>query len=134
MQKLLDICSRYAFDHSLTYNAKNLLSLCSIPGTLKFSKLALYMDNLLILNVSECKYLGKIICQKNCDLDIKRHMRKYHANANVLLRRFSKCSTFVKSYLFETYCYNLYCASLCYNFTFTALKKLKIANSTALDD
>ena len=54
------------------------------------------MDNLLIPNVSECNYLGTIICQKNCDLDIKRQMRKFYANANMLLRRFSKCSTRVK--------------------------------------
>ena len=32
------------------------------------------MDNLRIINASECKYLGKIICQKNCDLDTKKQM------------------------------------------------------------
>ena len=69
MQKLLGICSKYAIDHSLTYSAKKSFSLCFIPGTLKFDRPELYMDNLLITNVSECKYLGSIICQKNCDLD-----------------------------------------------------------------
>ena len=54
------------------------------------------MDDLLIPNVSECKYLGTITCQKNCDLDIKRQMRKCYSNVNMLLRRFSKCSTSVK--------------------------------------
>ena len=103
-------------DHSLTYNAKRSFSLCFIPGTLKYGRPALYMDDLLIPNFSECKYLGTIICQKNCDLDIKRQMRKFYANANMLLRRFSKCSTPVKCYLFKSYCSNLYCASLWYNY------------------
>ena len=71
MQKLLCICSKYAIAHSLTYNAKKMFSLCSIPGTLKFGRPALYMYDLLIPNVSECKYLGTIIYQMNCDLDIK---------------------------------------------------------------
>ena len=55
MQKLLGICSEYAIDHSLTYNANKSFSLCFIPGTLKFDRPALYMDNLLIPSVSECK-------------------------------------------------------------------------------
>ena len=50
----------------------------------------------------------------------------------MLLRRFSKCSTPVKCYLFKTYCYNLFCASLWYKSTLTAIKKLPI--TTALDD
>ena len=83
------------------------------------------MDNLLIPNVSECKHLGTIICQKNCDLDIKRQMRKFYANVNMLLRRFSKCSTPVKCHLFKTYCSNLYCAPLWYNSTVTAMKKIE---------
>ena len=36
MQKFLGICSKYAIDHSLTYNEKINFSLCFIPGTLKF--------------------------------------------------------------------------------------------------
>ena len=113
---------------------KKSFSLCLIPGTLKFGRPALYMymDYLLIPNVSECKYLGTIICQKNCDLNIKRQMRNFYANLNMLLRRFSKCSTPVKCYLFKTYCSNLYCASLRYNSTVTAMKKLKIVYNNSI--
>ena len=107
-------------------------SLCFIPGTLKFGRPELYMDNLLIPNVSECKYLGTIICQKNCDLDIKRQMRKFYANVNMLLRRFRRCSTPVKCYLFKTYCSNLYCGPLWYNSTVTAMKKNKIAYNNSI--
>ena len=74
-QKLLCVCSKYDIDHSLTYNAKQSLSLCFIPGTLRSGRSELYMVNHLIPNVYECKYLGTIMCQKNCDLDIKRQMK-----------------------------------------------------------
>ena len=90
------------------------------------------MDDLLIPNASECKYLGTIISQKNCDMAIKRQMRKFYANVNMLLKRFSKCSTHVKCYLFKTYCSNLYCASLWYNSTVTAMNKLKIAYNNSI--
>ena len=83
MQKLLGIhvCSKYAIDHSLiNLQCKKSFSLCFIPDTLKCGKPARYKDDLLIPNVSECKYLGTIICQKNCDLEIKRQMKKLYAN------------------------------------------------------
>ena len=47
--------------------------LCFIPGTLQFGRHELYMDTLLVPNVSECKKLGTIICQKNCDPDINNN-------------------------------------------------------------
>ena len=62
MQKILGICSKYTIDHSLTYNANNFFVFC--PETLRFGRLQLYVDNLLIPNVSECQYSGTIICQK----------------------------------------------------------------------
>ena len=98
------ICSKYAVDHSLTYDAKKSFSLCFLPRTLKISRPQLYLDTLVIPHVSECKYLGIIVCQKNCDRDLKIQIKKIYANANMLLRRFSKCSIPVKCYLFKTYC------------------------------
>ena len=50
----------------------------------------------------------------------------------MLLRRFSKCSIPVKCYLFKTYCSNLYCAPLWYNFILTAMKKIKIAYNNSI--
>ena len=68
MQKLLNLCSKYAVDHSLKYNAKKSFSLC-----LQIRP-QLYLDTLVISHVSECKYLGIIVCQTNCDRDLKRQM------------------------------------------------------------
>ena len=57
---------------------------------------------------------------------------KNYTNANMLLRRFSKCSISVKCYLFKTYCSNLHCALLWYNFTLTAMKKMTIAYNNSI--
>ena len=59
-------------------------------------------------------------------------MRKIHVNANLLLRKFSRCSVEVKCYLFKTYCSNLYCAPMWFDCTKTALKKLKVAYNNSL--
>ena len=76
--------------------------------------------------VEQCRYRGTTISIKNSELDFKRQMKKkMYANANLLLRTFSKCST--KYYLFKTYCSNLYCTPVWFDCTKTALKKLKVA-------
>ena len=112
MQKLWNLCSKYAVDHSLTYKAKKSVSLCFLWRTAKIGRPQLYLDTLVIPHVSECKYLAIIVSQMNCDRDLKRQMKRFHANASMLLRRFSKCSIHVKCYLFKTCCSNLYCALL----------------------
>ena len=101
MQKLLNLCLKYAVDHFLTYNAKKSFSLCFIPRTVKISRPQLYLDTFIIPHVSECKYIGIIVYQNNCDLDLKRQMKRFYANANMLLKRFSKCSIPIKCYLFN---------------------------------
>ena len=82
--------------------------------------------------VTYCTYLGVIISEHNSDNDLKRQMRKFYANANMLIRKFSKCSVNVKCYLFKTYCSTMYCSALWFNSTKTALTKLKIAYNNRL--
>ena len=45
-----------------------------------------------IPSVDQCKYLGIIISVNSSDADLKRHMRKYYANVNMLLHKFRYCS------------------------------------------
>ena len=103
--------------YSLTCNAKKSFSLCFISRIVKISRPQLYLDTLVMPHVSECKYHGII------------EMINFHANANML--RFSKCSIPVKCYLFKTYS-NLYCAPLWYNFTLTAMKRIKNAYNNSI--
>ena len=61
-------------------------------------------------------YLGIIVSKTNCDNDLKRQMRKYYANANILLRKFSYCSPDVKCCMFKSYCASKNCCFANYVF------------------
>ena len=117
---------------SLSYNANKSYSLCYKATTIKFKRPTLHIGQINIPNVTDCRYLCITISVKNCDLDLKRQMRKCYANANMLLRKFVKCSPDVKCYLFKTYCCNLYCAPFWYDSTKAAMKNLKVAYNKSL--
>ena len=105
MQHLLNLCSVYATNYHLSYNA-----------TKSFS---LYFTIL-------------IISVKNCDADVKMQIRKYYANANMWLRKFSYCSPDVKYCMFKSYCLTLFCSSMWFDSTVTSMRKLKLANNNGL--
>ena len=71
MQKLLNLCSKYAVDHSLTYNVNKSFSLCFIPANVKISRPQLYLDMLGTPHVSECKYLGIIVFKTTVIVTLK---------------------------------------------------------------
>jgi len=63
--------------------------------------------------VKSFKYLGHIISDTLYDDDdIKREIRSMFTRANILVRRFGKCSLAVKHILFKTYCICLYDAGI----------------------
>ena len=99
MQKLLNVCSNYATEHSLSYNANKSYSLYFKAKTIKFERPTLYFGQMSIPNVTDCRKLGITISVKNCDLDLKRQKRRFYANTNMLLRKFVKYSPDVKCYL-----------------------------------
>ena len=133
MQRLLNICNDYADQHSLLYNGNKSFSMCFKSKEIKFKIPVLLLGELEIPLVSQCRYLGITISEKNCDHDINRQIRKFYSNTNILLRRFSKCSIDVKCYLFKMYCSNLYCSSFWFDSSKTAMKKIKIAYNNSLD-
>ena len=119
------MCSKYATEHK-SY------SLCFKATTIKFEWTTLHIGQINISNVTDCRYLGITISVKNCNLDLKRQMRNCYANANMLLRKFVKCSPDVKCYLFKIYCCNLYCAPFWYDSTKADMKNLKVAYNNSL--
>ena len=118
VQSLLDICNSYAIEHVLTYNSNKSYSLCFKPKHIKFARPCFYLNWLEIPRVDQCKYLGIMICTKNCDIDLKRQMWKFYANINILSRKFAKCSTDVKCTSFKSFCSNMYCSTMWYNHFF----------------
>ena len=87
------------------------LILCFKPKHIKFARPCFYLNRLEIPRVDQCKYLGIMICTKNCDIDLKRQMRKFYASINILSRKFAKCSPDVKCTLFKSFCSNMYCST-----------------------
>ena len=123
MQQLLNICQNYAMDHQLLYNGSKSYSLCFKIKHIEITEPSFFLNLLEIPIVENCRYLGiTFSIKKNSDLDLKRLMRKIYANTNLLLRKFSQCSVDVKCYLFKIYCCNLYCASMWFDCTKTAIK------------
>ena len=68
------------------YNTTKPFSLCFKPTRIKIKPPNFALG---IPSVDPFKYLGIIISVKNNDADLKRQTRKYFANANMLLRKFS---------------------------------------------
>ena len=61
-------------------------------------------------------------------------MRKFYTNANMLIRKFFKCTVDVKCYLFKTYCSTLYCSAMWFDSTKSAMKKLKVTMTMTMND
>jgi hypothetical protein len=75
--------------------------------------------------VEHFRYLGHIIDNFLCDdKDIEREIKALFTRANMLCRRFKRCSIAVKLKLFRTFCICFYDIALWTNFTVGALTKL----------
>ena len=92
MQHLLDICDTYANSHQLSYNATKSFSLCFRLKQNKINPPSFVLRKQIVLVVYKCKYLGIIVSEINCYSHLNKQMRKYYANAHMLLRKFSYCS------------------------------------------
>ena len=91
-----------------------------------------YLNKLEISRVDQCKYLDIMISTKNCTIDMKRQMTKFYSKINILSRIFSKCSSDVKCMVFKSFCSNIYCSTMWYNCTFSAMRKLRISYNNSL--
>ena len=85
--------------------------------------LVIYLGNSICDFVKEVKYLGVMIhSSMKTTIDVARQTRKFYLQAN--LHNFRPCSDQVKCVLFQTYCTDLYCCQLWFNYTKSRLKKL----------
>ena len=75
------------------WDATKLFSLCFRPKQFKINPPIFVFGKQIIPAVDKCKYLGIIVSETNFDDDLKTQMRKYYANVNRLLRKFSYCSS-----------------------------------------
>ena len=85
-----------------------------------------YLCGQLLQFVNEFRYLGHILHNSlKDDYDVLREIRSMYARTNMLIRKFAKCSFYVKMRLFKSYCLCLYGAGLWSKCTASCLKKFK---------
>ena len=70
MQHPLDICDTYAISHQLSYNATKSLSLCFRSKLIKINSSSFVLGKQIIAAVDQCKHLGTIVSETNCDGDL----------------------------------------------------------------
>ena len=132
LQKLLDIIEKAAKAVDLSFNTNK--TVCMVAGPYNKHKTVcqsfpqFMLTNRSLSYVTQFKYLGHIIENTFCDnADINRELKNLFGRANVLIRRFSSCSSQVKLRLFRSYCICFYDIALWKNFHVTILDKLASA-------
>ena len=132
MQRLLNICEEYGVDHDLIYNSTKSMCMCFKTNNLSKHDPLFNLNNAQLQYVEEAKYRGVYIHKNSTDCDVKRQMRKFYANINMLLRQFHYCSYDVKCHLFKTFCSNMYCCSFWFKSTKGQLNKLRVSYNNSL--
>lgn len=132
LHKLISICERYAETHGLRYNSakSELLVFKTKYKTYKVPPVRL--NGTPLKQVPSFKYLGHWVDESlRDDVDMERERRALCVRANMLARRFARCTTQVKVTLFKAYCNSLYTCSLWMNYTQGAYKALRTQYNNA---
>ncbi len=127
LQQLIDLCVTYASDYELSFNVKKTKVMCFTPKAApKLQVPDFFLNGCVLEKVSFYKYLGVLIdCDYADNKDIQRQIRSIYQRGNILTRKFSMCSSEVKTCLFKSYCTSFYCSQLWSNHNSTCFKKLK---------
>jgi hypothetical protein len=118
LQCMLNLCKDYAEANDIIYNIKKTVAMCIKPKSLKNLVIPNFcLQGKVLSKVLKYKYLGIVINSDNNDNDdINRLNRSVFACGNKLISQFKKCTENVKVQLFKTFCCNLYCSHLWYDY------------------
>lgn len=128
LQQLLSVLEHSAADIGMHFNTKKTVCMifnpCDKRKIVKTVFQAFEISGCKLVFVDQFKYLGHIINNSlHDDSDINRELRCLFVRANLLCRRFHRCSLEVKLKLFRTFCICFYDTALWANFSVTALAK-----------
>ena len=129
LQSLLHTCENYAIKHEIIFNSIKSMCMCVTPKCHRPSHIpSVRLNNQQLEFTDTFKYLGCIITNTMDDtLDISKQMRSIYARSNMLNVKFGCCTKIVKSLLFQSYCTNLYCSHLWWNYRRDMYKKIMVA-------
>ena len=129
LQKLINICSKYAEKHTIVFNESKTKCMCFKPRCMKSLQVPRVSLNGITLKWTTVnKYLG-VILDSNCkvDCDIRRHVKAIYTRGNMLTHKFRNCTDSVKIRLFKSYCNSIYGGVLWTKYKKPTLKKAKVA-------
>ncbi|XP_026316488.1 uncharacterized protein LOC113227718 [Hyposmocoma kahamanoa] len=132
-RKLLNICESYAESHGLAYNVKKTVYMVFKAG----NKCPTFVPPVLLNGVTlkrvfQFKYLGHLVTEDlRDDADMERERRALSVRANMLVRRFARCTDTVKITLFKAFCTSLYTASLWFKYTQKSYNALRVQFNNA---
>ena len=133
LQTLIDICIKYANGHDIIFNSSKTCCMLFQSSKNKIkSPSSVYLDGDIISFVNSHKYLGVKLSESSKDNeDVLRQTRSFYIRANMLIRKFAKCSYDVKIKLFNSYCSAMYCSHLWSNVNNQVLKKVRVSYNNA---
>lgn len=133
LRKLLKTCEEYIGGHGLIYNVRKSQCMVFGAGTNYPQNIPpVRIDGTPLEWVTQFKYLGHIItADLKDDADIGRERRALSIRANMIARRFSRCSQAVKITLFSAYCTSLYTCSLWAKYSKRSYNALRILFNNA---
>ncbi|XP_063630079.1 uncharacterized protein LOC134801443 [Cydia splendana] len=133
LRKLVYICESYASSHGLIYNGKKSEVMVFKAGSKCPSHVPpVRLNGTALERVSRFKYLGHIVTDDlKDDEDIERERRALCVRANMLARRFARCSKAVKITLFKAFCSSFYTGSLWVSYTQKAYNALRVVYNNA---
>lgn len=133
LRRLLCLCEGYAQTHGLKYNEKKSQVMVFKSGTKYPTNIPpLKINGTSLERVDSFKYLGHVVASDlRDDMDMERERRALSVRANMVSRRFVRCSTGAKTTLFRAYCTTFYTCSLWITYTRRSYESLRIQYNNA---
>ncbi|KAL0879953.1 hypothetical protein ABMA27_002467 [Loxostege sticticalis] len=133
LRRLVSICEEYATSHGFVYNVDKSQVMVFGAGSKRYENIPpIKINNNTLQRVLKFKYLGHMLTPDlKDDEDIERERRALSVRANMLARRFARCTRDVKITLFRAYCTSFYTCSLWARYTQKAYSAFRIQYNNA---
>ncbi|XP_047036439.1 uncharacterized protein LOC124642170 [Helicoverpa zea] len=134
LRRLIKVCECYAEAHGLRYNTSKSELMVFKSGTKSYDTVPqVTLNGGVLKRVPQFKYLGHWITETlTDDVDVERERRALLVRANMLARRFARCTAQVKITLFKAYCQSFYTCSLWVKYTQKTYNALRVQYNNAI--
>ena len=114
LQNMLDICSSYAVQHNIKFNAKKSQIIVFPSAHNNVNGLRFSVNEEVIEYVNKAKHLGHTLCNSvKGYVDVSAICNSFSRSVNMLMATFGKLSSSILYTLFKQYCTSYYGIVLC---------------------